>query len=286
MDNLAVAHRYFEAWNAHDADAIAATFAAGGTYSDPNVSGLDGPATGAYAAGLVASFPDLHFELLSAALTSDDHVAAQWVMRATNSGSFAGLPPTGREIALAGADFIRCGPEGIEAVEGYFDSGALPRQLGLNVVVQPVSVGPFSFGTSVRATRGNAAEPGALTVTVLEARSDAEVEEVRARSRQIVTELLDAPGFISWFGAAIGHRMLTVTAWESTEAVRELRRNASHQDSVRVTHGPDIGAGGVFGVLVPTELKTSVRCESCGKRTPHAEHCGCGATLPARPLWV
>ena len=78
-------------------------------------------ATGAYAAGLVASFPDLRFELVSAALTADDSVAAQWVMRGTNTGSFAGLPPTGREVALAGADFIRCGPDGIVAVEGYFD---------------------------------------------------------------------------------------------------------------------------------------------------------------------
>ena len=121
------------------------------------------------------------------------------------------------------------------------------------MIVQPESVGPFSFGNAVRATKGNAAVPGALTVTVLEVRSDAEVEEVRARSRQIVAELLDAPGFISWFGATVGHRMLTLTAWESVDAVRELRMNATHQDSVRVTYGPDIGAGGVFGVLVPTD---------------------------------
>jgi steroid delta-isomerase-like uncharacterized protein len=286
MDSLALAHRYFDAWNSHDADAIAATFAAGGTYSDPTVSGLDGGATGAYAAGLVASFPDLRFELVSVALTAEDSVAAQWVMRGTNTTSFAGLPPTGRQIALAGADFIRCATDGIVAVEGYFDGGALPRQLGLNVIVQPESVGPFSFGNAVRATSGNAAAPGALTVTVLEVRSDAEAEEVRERTRQIVGELLDAPGFISWFGATVGRRMLTLTAWESVDAVRELRMNATHQDSVRVTYGPDIGAGGVFGVLVPTTVKTNVRCESCGKRTPPAEHCTCGAALPSPPLWV
>jgi predicted ester cyclase len=250
------------------------------------VTGLDGRATGAYAAGLVESFPDLRFELVSVALTAEDSVAAQWVMRGTNTGPFAGLPPTGRQIALAGADFIRCSSDGIVAVEGYFDGGALPRQLGLNVIVQPESVGPFSFGNAVRATRGNDAVPGALSVTVLEVRSDAEVEEVRARTRQIVGELLDAPGFISWFGATVGHRMLTLTAWESVDAVRELRINATHQDSVRVTYGPEIGAGGVFGVLVPTAVKTSVRCESCGTRTPPAEHCACGAALPAPPLWV
>ena len=41
MDRLAHAQRYFDGWNAHDAEAIAATFASGGTYSDPLVQGLD-----------------------------------------------------------------------------------------------------------------------------------------------------------------------------------------------------------------------------------------------------
>ena len=42
MDPLAVAQRYFDAWNARDPEAIAAAFAPGGTYSDPNVpDGLD-----------------------------------------------------------------------------------------------------------------------------------------------------------------------------------------------------------------------------------------------------
>jgi predicted ester cyclase len=100
MDYLAVAEQYFDAWNAHDADAIAATFAPAGTYSDPQVSGLDGAATGAYAAGLWESFPDLWFELVSAEATPDARVAAQWVMHGTNMGSFVGLPPTGRGVSV------------------------------------------------------------------------------------------------------------------------------------------------------------------------------------------
>jgi hypothetical protein len=59
MDGTALAQRYFDGWNAHDADAIAATFAPGGTYSDPAIRDLDGPATGAYAVGIAAAFPDL-----------------------------------------------------------------------------------------------------------------------------------------------------------------------------------------------------------------------------------
>jgi hypothetical protein len=37
MEVVDVAQRYFEAWNRHDPDSIVATFAEGGTYSDPNV---------------------------------------------------------------------------------------------------------------------------------------------------------------------------------------------------------------------------------------------------------
>ena len=48
-----VAQTYFHAWNNHDANSIAATFAEGGTYSDPTTKGpLTGPAIGAYAQAL------------------------------------------------------------------------------------------------------------------------------------------------------------------------------------------------------------------------------------------
>ena len=46
MEVVDVAQRYFEAWNRHDPDSIVATFAEGGTYSDPNVpEGLTGQAS-------------------------------------------------------------------------------------------------------------------------------------------------------------------------------------------------------------------------------------------------
>ena len=195
MERLAHAHAYFDGWNAHDAEAIAATFAPGGTYTDPIVQSLGPEATGAYAVGLAAAFPDLRFELVTASLTDDGAVAAQWVMRGTNSGSFNGLPPTGREIALPGADFITFTDGGIETVTGYFDGGRVPRDLGLDVIVQPSTIGPWTFGVASRATAGRDAPAGALSVTFLEARTDEEVEEVRRRSREIVHELLGGTRF-------------------------------------------------------------------------------------------
>jgi hypothetical protein len=42
-----IVQRYFDAWNAHDAVAIVATFAPSGTYADPTTPGpLSGPAIG------------------------------------------------------------------------------------------------------------------------------------------------------------------------------------------------------------------------------------------------
>jgi hypothetical protein len=75
---LQVAERYIDAWNRRDAAALVATFAAGGTYSDPGGGqGLSGAAIATYAAGLRMAFPDLSFGIVSAADSGKGMVAAQ-----------------------------------------------------------------------------------------------------------------------------------------------------------------------------------------------------------------
>lgn len=289
MDRLALAQRYFDGWNAHDAQAIAATFAPGGTYSDPGVQGLDPDATGAYAVGLAASFPDLRFEIASSAMTDDGSVAAQWIMRGTNTRPFSGLPPTGRQIALPGADFITFadGDAGIATVTGYFDAGRVPRDLGLNVIVQPSEIGPWTFGVAARASSDRDAPVGAFGMTVLEARSADEVEEVRTRSRAIAGELLEVPGFLSFIAVTIGRRMYTFTAWETPEAARGIRSNEKHREAVTRMLGPHIAARGWTGIWAPWHVSGAlVRCSACEKMVRAADTCTCGAALPAQPaLW-
>ena len=107
MDALDVANRYFAAWNRRDSSAVAAIFPEDGTYSDPTIPGaIRGGAIAEYAAGLFAAFPDLSFEILHAAPTTDTRVAAQWVMHGRNTGALSGAPPSGRTVTLPGADFI------------------------------------------------------------------------------------------------------------------------------------------------------------------------------------
>jgi steroid delta-isomerase-like uncharacterized protein len=104
VDATDVAAGYFAAWNARDADAVAATFAEDGLYRDPGVPQGLGPAeTAGYASGLWAAFPDLSFAVEDVAGDDEGRVWARWLMTGTNTGPFAGLPPTGRPISLPGA---------------------------------------------------------------------------------------------------------------------------------------------------------------------------------------
>jgi steroid delta-isomerase-like uncharacterized protein len=290
MNVLAVAQRYFDAWIRRDADGIIAAFTEGGTYSDPTAGqGLSRNATADYARGLWDAFPDLTFEIISKAQTGPEAVAAQWIMRGTNTGSLQGLPPTGRSVELPGADFIQVEADKVRSVQGYFDSRALPEQLGLQVVVQPKAIGPFSFGTSISAQTGRNIKPGAFSITMLEARSDDEVREINQTSQEIVNEMLRMRGFIGWMGITVGHRMMTVTAWETAEDPTQMLNGGTHPEAVRKFLGPDLAAGGMTSVWSSGRFTAHVRCPACHRMVnleKVKDVCPCGEALPdPLPYW-
>lgn len=280
------ARSYFAAWNARDPDAIAATLVPNGSYSDPSVpDGVPPEGLAGYAGGLFAAFPDLAFEIDEPVAVAGDRVMARWIMTGTNSGSFMGLPPTGRTVRVEGVDVIEIEGDRVRSVAGYFDGGSTPRQLGLQVIVQPASIGPFVFGTSTYASR-SPARPGAVSLTVLEARSPEEIGEVRSRTREIVAELMGTDGFISFLGVVAGSRMFTISAWESVDDVGRLRDNAAHREAMERLFGPDIASGAQTGVWKPERLNGMwVRCAACGTMAlsdgvaPCAT-CGAPATEP------
>jgi hypothetical protein len=57
---------------------------------------------------------------------------------------------------------------------------------------------------------------------MLQARSDEEVQQIGQLSQEIVKEMLEMQGFISWMGMKVGHRMMTATAWETPEDHRQM----------------------------------------------------------------
>ena len=280
-----IALRYFDAWNRRDAAAIVATFAEGGTYLDPVTPGpLTAAATGAYAQGLWAAFPDLSFDIVSMTESATGLVCAQWLMKGTNTGSMNGLPPTGATVAVPGADFIQVDGDAVRSVRGYFDSGAVPRALGLDVIVQPRAIGPFRFGVCNRVTNGSTATPGAFSVTCLEARTDVEQNAVRESARKVLMEMLAMPGFISAVTATAGDRMMTITAWESTDSMTPLMKGGEHRSAVGRFFSPELSRGGHTGVWTPARLNSRwVRCDACSamvKSDKSGGNCSCGAALP------
>jgi steroid delta-isomerase-like uncharacterized protein len=291
MNPLEIAQRYFVAWNQHDTGAVLETLGPGGTYSDPTTGGpLSGEPFRAYMDGLFSAFPDVSFEIASAGLAAPDLVAAQWIMRGTNTGSMSGLPPTGKRVVLNGADFIRVADAKIRSVDGYFDSRGIPDQLGLQVVVQPNAIGPFTFGTAVRVWSGSSARPGAFSITALHARDAADIKNVTDQSRRIANELLSMKGFIGFLGVTVGDRMLTITAWDDANDPRQVTRGGEHGEAMKKFFGTELGGGGYTAVFVPERMNTMwVRCTSCQKMTDHAARkgtCTCGAALPQPiPYW-
>jgi steroid delta-isomerase-like uncharacterized protein len=131
MNAIEVVKRYFDAWNRHDADAIAALFVEGGTYSNPIAGqGLTGQATADFAKGLFTAFPDASFEIVSIGDTGGGLVATQWLARGTNTGPLAdGSPPTGRPLTVPGASFTQVEGDKIRSEHAYHDRQTMDEQL-------------------------------------------------------------------------------------------------------------------------------------------------------------
>lgn len=286
MDDLELADAYFNAWNARDAEALVAAFTPSGNYSDPTTNGpLSGEAIGAYAKSLWEAFPDLSFELLSKSTIPDNKVVAEWTMHGTNTGPFGGLPPTGQPVRLPGVDVLRIGADGVDSVDGYFDSRAVPVQLGLRVLVQPRSIGPFEFGEGVAVRTGTKKKPGAFSITTIwnDAGQD---QDIRTLSQATAREMLEMDGFIGLTLLRVGGRGITISAWEKPENVRQLRTSPAHREAM-ARLWQELGDSAFTSVWAPERFNPFwVRCPACRKMNDadkSAGRCACGAVLPEMP---
>jgi predicted ester cyclase len=119
-------------WNNHDIGAIE-------RFIDPNYVGVD-PADPEVIAGidgykqhfvtLTTAFPDTH-------ITIDDIfgvgelVAARWTVRATHTGDFGDIPPTGLRIDVTGMAMVRIVRRLLVVEHANSDTLGLLRQLGV-----------------------------------------------------------------------------------------------------------------------------------------------------------
>ncbi|MEJ7764572.1 MAG: ester cyclase [Acidimicrobiales bacterium] len=81
---------------------------------------------------LVGAFTDLAFDLHDV-MEAGDRVIARWSMRGTHGGEFAGVAPTGREIALAGISIYRLADGKIAEAWSSYDELGMLGQLGAAV---------------------------------------------------------------------------------------------------------------------------------------------------------
>ena len=201
-----------------------------------------------------------------------------------------GLPPTGKAVTLRGADFFTLRDDKLETVTGYFDSRELPRQIGLDVIVQPAQVGPFRFGTSTMVQTGKTQEPAAFSITYLEARDDDVVKTVSEGSRLSLLDMLEMDGFIAATTATIGHRMVTIIAWDSPDASRQVMKQGTHSKVMKGFYDGSVASFGYTSVWTKHRVNpVFVRCDSCGRmnREPSGNRlCSCSAQLPEpAPYW-
>ena len=133
MNALEVSKRNIDAWNRHDADAILALYAEGGTYSAPRAGKtLTGQAIADYAKAVWTAYPDMSLEIISSGDTGGGLVATQWVLRGTHTGPFMdGTPPTGRTVAYPVASFAQIEGDKIRSEHIYLDRQTVAEQLGL-----------------------------------------------------------------------------------------------------------------------------------------------------------
>lgn len=285
MTPIEIAKQYLDAWNAHDADAIIKTFTADGTYNDPASGEIAGDAIGDNAKRLWSSFTDLSFEVVSLAAAGPGKVVAEWIMKGTNNGSFNGLPPTGRSISLAGVDIMEMGTNGIKSVKGYFDTKTLAEQLGLQVLIQPHTLGPFSFGMSASVHSGKKTKPGAFGITTIW-NTDAHTEEIRSFTRETAKEMLGMEGFIGLTTMRIGNRGITISAWEKPENTMQLKKGGTHSEAMK-KFWAELSDAAFTSVWIPHHINPMwVRCTTCGKMNAYDKHaglCSCGQPLPEAP---
>jgi steroid delta-isomerase-like uncharacterized protein len=78
---------------------------------------------------LRAAFPDLHFEIEDQ-IADRDRVVTRWSAHGTHAGEFQGIPPTGKQITMAGIDIDRVVDGRVVECWPQVDELGLMQQLG------------------------------------------------------------------------------------------------------------------------------------------------------------
>ena len=137
--NRAFFDAYLDAWNAHDAAAVARHMADDAIYEDVALGRvLHGPSEMAsFVEEATRSSSDFRFEVVSL-FTAGTNYANEWVMLGTNDRALSGVPATGRSFRVRGASVGKLDSSGL-IVENrdYYNLAELLTQLGIPPTAPP-----------------------------------------------------------------------------------------------------------------------------------------------------
>ena len=126
---------FVEAWNAQDAEAIAAQFTPDGVrhqFSMPEarLAGRDAITQGVGA--IIQAVPDATLEVRSQSLGEDGRVTVEWTFSGTHENDFPGMPASGATFVLPGISLYTLTSDGQIAEERvYWDTATLMAAAGV-----------------------------------------------------------------------------------------------------------------------------------------------------------
>jgi steroid delta-isomerase-like uncharacterized protein len=127
-----VGRQLVDAWNAHDADQIAALHASDFIGSDVAkafpIRGSEG-IRGA-SREILQAFPDIHLTV-DEALVEDDRIVLRWTARGTHRAPLLRIPATNRSVCVQGVWILQTSGTLIRRAASIWDLAAMLRCVGL-----------------------------------------------------------------------------------------------------------------------------------------------------------
>jgi heme-degrading monooxygenase HmoA len=282
----AIIDRFYDAWNRHDAAAVAASLAESGVYADP-LTRVD--IQGDNLTDHVQSALDVIRGLritLTRTTSAGDATTAFWRIEGTWDGTLGLLTAAETPVRFEGIDVFEVGSGGLHCVRRSFDQLAIADALRLQTIIEPFGEGALTFGHSMRSWVSKE-KPGALGMTWLLARDETEKLAIRARARDIINHFREVPGFIGIVTGFAGLHGFTLTAWESEDALRAATHSGAHSEAMHAFREDGLSAGVFTSVWAPIRLnrmwlrcpsghpndatRADGQCEVCGQPLPSPE---------------
>ena len=130
-ENKQIVRRYQEIYNSNDLDALSEVVSED-LLTPKIMAGIPTGIQGAKAAHriMLAGFPDYQ-TLIDDLIAEDDKVVARMTMVGTHTGSFMGIPATGKHVSFTGISIARLANGKIVEHWGEEDGVSLLQQLGV-----------------------------------------------------------------------------------------------------------------------------------------------------------